>query len=179
MPFGVDLGFLDSAFQTVRGLVDDVTTSDEEKKKALAKLEKVRNKARQDAREHIENITEQKKEVLLGEIEGESWLQRNWRPLLMLALTLILVNNFILAPYINALAGPEYSIVLEFPSQFWNLLTVGVGGYIGARTYEKTQGATTEAERKRKQISAPNPMGRQGMEIEPVRMPARPPKTNQ
>ena len=29
---------------------------------------------------------------------------------------------------------------LEFPAQFWVLLTVGVGGYIGARSYDKKQG---------------------------------------
>lgn len=70
-----------------------------------------------------------------AEIEGHSWLQRNWRPCLMFVFMAILVNNFILVPY--AVAFGLSVPMLEFPQAFWGLLTVGVGGYIGGRTVEK------------------------------------------
>lgn len=72
---------------------------------------------------------------VMAEIQGHSWMQRNWRPSLMFVFMLILVNNFVLVPY--AVAFGLTVPMLEFPQAFWGLLTVGVGGYIGGRTVEK------------------------------------------
>lgn len=73
--------------------------------------------------------------VLLAEIGGESWLQRNWRPILMLSIVAIVVNNYILYPYLSLFGVP--TVVLELPSELFNLMTVGVGGYIVGRSGEK------------------------------------------
>lgn len=70
-----------------------------------------------------------------AEINGHSWMQRNWRPSLMFVFMLILVNNFVFVPY--AVSFGLSVPMLEFPQAFWGLLTVGVGGYIGGRTIEK------------------------------------------
>lgn len=80
-------------------------------------------------------------EIVKAEINGESWMQRNWRPVLMFVFMAILANNFILVPYAVAF-GLEVP-VLEFPQAFWGLLTVGVGGYIGGRSYEKIKSKST------------------------------------
>jgi len=74
--------------------------------------------------------------VVIAEIQGESWLQRNWRPMLMVVIGLIVANNYILFPY-GQLFFPESVAVLELPAEMWNLLTVGVGGYIVGRSTEK------------------------------------------
>jgi len=58
-----------------------------------------------------------------------------WRPLLMLSLVAILVNNYILAPYLQAIFG--WSVTLAPPPEVWTLLTIGVGGYIVGRSGEK------------------------------------------
>jgi len=57
----------------------------------------------------------------------------------MMVFILILFSNFVVAPYIAGFTGIE-AIYLSFPSEFWGLLTVSVGGYLGARTYEKKNG---------------------------------------
>lgn len=75
--------------------------------------------------------------IILAEAQGESWLQRNWRPLLMLVIIAIVANNYLFAPYINALFGVGSVPVLELPEQLWTLMTLGVGGYIAGRTGEK------------------------------------------
>ena len=41
--------------------------------------------------------------VITSEIQGESWLQRNWRPLLMMVCIVIITNNLLLVPYFQAL----------------------------------------------------------------------------
>jgi len=76
-----------------------------------------------------------KKDIIVAEAKGESWLQRNWRPMLMCAFGLIIVNNYILFPYIQ-LFGFK-AVVLEMPEKLWNLLTLGVGGYVVGRSVEK------------------------------------------
>lgn len=76
--------------------------------------------------------------VILAEATGESWLQRNWRPLLMTVIVVIVANNYLLAPYLGAIFG--VGLHLALPEQLWNLMTLGVGGYIAGRSGEKIAG---------------------------------------
>lgn len=73
--------------------------------------------------------------IILAEAKG-GWLQRNWRPLLMLVVVGIIANNYIIAPYIG-LFFPEKELILELPGGLWALLNVGVGGYVAGRSAEK------------------------------------------
>ena len=76
-----------------------------------------------------------KSNVIVAEAKGESWLQRNWRPLTMMTFVIIMIFNFIFAPIMGMLAMPVPT--LEIPPHMWTLLTVGIGGYIGGRSIEK------------------------------------------
>jgi hypothetical protein len=82
------------------------------------------------------HVTELQSQVIIAEAQGESWLQRNWRPLLMCTFGVIIANNYIIAPYIGLFMGPEYKMVLEIPPNMWGLLKIGVGGYIVGRSAE-------------------------------------------
>jgi len=73
--------------------------------------------------------------IVKGEVKGESWLQRNWRPLLMLIVIIIIANNYIIVPYLSAFT--DSVTVLELPKGLWALLNIGVGGYVGGRSVEK------------------------------------------
>ena len=74
-------------------------------------------------------------DVIIAEAKGGSFLQRNWRPILMLSFTAIIINNYILAPYLDAIVGS--GIQLDIPPNMWALLKIGVGGYIVGRSAEK------------------------------------------
>lgn len=74
-------------------------------------------------------------QIILAEAKG-GWLQRNWRPILMLVIVSIIANNYVIAPYIG-LFFPDKSLILELPGGLWALLNVGVGGYVAGRTVEK------------------------------------------
>lgn len=76
--------------------------------------------------------------VILAEATGESWLQRNWRPLLMIVIVAIVANNYLLAPYLGAMFG--VGLQLALPGELWDLMTMGVGGYIAGRSTEKIVG---------------------------------------
>jgi len=88
----------------------------------------------------LTTIIESQRDVILGEVKGENWLQRNWRPVLMLTIILIIFNNFVAAPYIM-LFFPGKALMLELPGWMGALLTTGVGGYIASRGIEKIKGA--------------------------------------
>jgi len=76
-------------------------------------------------------IEKLKATVIEAEMSG-NWLQRSWRPILMLSLVVIVINNYILFPYF-----PETLTMLDLPDELWNLLTIGVGGYVAGRSIEK------------------------------------------
>lgn len=82
-------------------------------------------------------VVEAKAAIIVAEAQGQSWMQRNWRPLTMLTFVSIIANNYILVPYMVSF-GLEVPM-LDIPPGMWSLLTVGIGGYIGGRTYEKVQ----------------------------------------
>ncbi len=78
---------------------------------------------------------EKQVEVILAEAKSESSLARNWRPILMLTIVAIVANNYVIAPYLGLIINK--SLMLELPEKLWNLLTLGVGGYVVGRSAEK------------------------------------------
>jgi len=74
-------------------------------------------------------------DIIAAEAGSEHPLAAQWRPILMLSITAILLNNFLIAPYAQAIFG--VSVTLDMPEPLWTLLTVGVGGYVMGRSAEK------------------------------------------
>lgn len=82
------------------------------------------------------SLVEASRDVVVAEADSKSWIARNWRPITMLNFSVILFNNYILAPWLGY-AGVN-APVLDIPPEMWTLLTVGIGGYIAGRTIENT-----------------------------------------
>ena len=72
--------------------------------------------------------------VIRSEASG-NWLQRSWRPMLMILFGLIIANNYVIVPYV--LAFGFFVPSLDIPPGMWALLNVGVGGYVVGRSAEK------------------------------------------
>lgn len=73
--------------------------------------------------------------VLVAEASSESWLTRMWRPIIMLMFGAMLLSYWFgySPPNIH---GPMSPIMAEI----FDLLKIGIGGYIGGRTIEKIIG---------------------------------------
>jgi len=80
-------------------------------------------------------LLENRAKIVIAEIQGKSWLQRNWRPILMLTIVGIVANNYLLYPYLALFW--DKAPVLELPDHLYNLMKIGVGGYIVGRSGEK------------------------------------------
>jgi hypothetical protein len=78
--------------------------------------------------------------VIMAEAGGTG-LKSMWRPITMLVFVYIIAHNYIFAPIIQMFYPPM--IVLEVPTDLWNLLKIGLGGYIVGRSGEKIIGNWT------------------------------------
>ena len=80
-------------------------------------------------------MMEAQAKTIVAEASSEHFLVASWRPITMLSFVAIIVNNYIVAPYAQLLGIPI--VILDIPPNMWNLLTVGIGGYIASRGAEK------------------------------------------
>jgi hypothetical protein len=119
----------------VGNIIDDVVTTEEEKLERKNKWYEIQARIFGTALEAEKELVSAQRDVIVAEAKGASWLQRNWRPLLMLTIILIVFNNFILFPYAAALGLNV--VVLELPAGLWALMTAGVSGYVVGRSAEK------------------------------------------
>ncbi|MBC5622052.1 MULTISPECIES: 3TM-type holin [Butyricimonas] len=109
-------------------LVDRLTLPAREKKQLETDLLRV-------FMEWEQRVMEARTAVLVEEARG-NWLQRSWRPLVMLIFALIvLVGTFTSLP------------ILSDTSRFWDLLEIGIGGYVVGRSGEKIMQAFTRKRR--------------------------------
>ena len=86
--------------------------------------------------EYNKTIIQSQKDVIVAEAKGESTLQRTWRPITMLVFVFIVANNYILVPYLSAVFSAKIP-TLELTQNMWDLLKLGIGGYIAGRSVEK------------------------------------------
>lgn len=78
--------------------------------------------------------------VVLAEQNSENWITRSWRPILMFLIMGFLLFFGLIVPIIELGLGRPVPIeprLDRIPEPAWNLLTLGLGGYVGGRTIEK------------------------------------------
>jgi Holin of 3TMs, for gene-transfer release len=93
--------------------------------------------------EHLGKSAELEQAIVLAEIKSEHWLTRSWRPILMLTLLAFIVFVGLVIPLLDAVMGHAVAFNPRWhalPPQFWDFLSIGIGGYIGGRTLEKVAG---------------------------------------
>lgn len=82
----------------------------------------------------VEKELEAQANIIVAESSG-NWLQRSWRPILMLTIVAIVANNYLIFPYLSMFTSK--TVILDLPPKLYNLMSIGVGGYIVGRSGEK------------------------------------------
>lgn len=77
--------------------------------------------------------------VITAEANSGSWITKSWRPITMLVFVAIIANNYIIFPYLQLFF--HTGLMLQLPPDMWELLKLGIGGYVVGRSIEKV--ATT------------------------------------
>ena len=67
--------------------------------------------------------------VIKAEAQGDGWLQRSWRPIVMLIFTALIVARWL------GWSAPDLSEAVEL--KLFSIVQVGLGGYIASRGIEK------------------------------------------
>jgi len=114
--------FSSGVIKEIGNVIDNLFTSDEERIKAKNEIFKV-------LKEQQLELQRLQTEIIVAEANG-NWLQRSWRPILMLSFGFIVIYVKFIAPLFSLPIPP-----LE--NEFWNLLQIGIGGYVIGRTGEK------------------------------------------
>ncbi len=105
----------------ITSVVNTLSVSSKEKKQIEASL--LGAIARQE-----EALNQSQAAIIGAEAQG-NWLQRSWRPMIMLVFaTIVLIGTFFDLP------------ILSDTSRFWDLLEIGIGGYVIGRSAEKITG---------------------------------------
>jgi len=121
-----------SVVKDLLGGLDKLFTSKEEKIKA-------ENVIKQILIQKELELQKMQTEIIVAEAKG-NWLQRSWRPILMLSFGFIVI-------YVK-FVGPLFDLripVLE--NEFWTLLQIGIGGYVVGRTGEKMMNSYSETKK--------------------------------
>ena len=74
-------------------------------------------------------IVDAQKSVIVAEAQGESWMQRNWRPTTMLTFTGLIVAHWLGYTPENL---PESQVMALL-----DIVKIGLGGYVVGRSAEK------------------------------------------
>tara|TARA_R110000787_G_scaffold164347_1_gene277457 strand:- start:1021 stop:1416 length:396 start_codon:yes stop_codon:yes gene_type:complete len=103
-------------------VIDNLFTSEEERINAKNKVFKI-------LQEKELELQRMQTDVIIAEAKG-NWLQRSWRPILMLSFGFIVIYVKFIAPLFDLK-------IPELENEFWNLLQLGIGGYVVGRSAEK------------------------------------------
>ena len=128
------LNIVSGAIKPLFNLIDELHTSDEERLKLKNELQIIQNNMASKILKYQEEQIKAQKEIIVAEIKN-GWLSRNWRPILMLTIVAIVANNYLFYPYLSMFT--DNVKVLDLPDKLWNLMQIGVGGYIVGRSGEK------------------------------------------
>ena len=129
--------FVSGIFKPAADLIDNLHTSVEEKLALKAQMLGVQTAFLSKTLALEAEILQAKSSILLAEIKSDSWVTRNWRPIVMLSLAgSTLAYWFGLTP-----DGIDNEIVLSM----FNLVKIGIGGYIASRGAEKVIPKIVEA----------------------------------
>ena len=127
------LSLLAKVVEPVMSGLDQLFTSDDERKKAEIMLKELRNNLASELIGYESELLKAKSDIIKAEANGQSWLQRSWRPITMLTfLVLVVCNSFGL-------------LAMPLAPEMWTLLQIGLGGYVVGRSAEKIAPKVAEA----------------------------------
>ena len=111
----------------VGSVIDKLTTSDHEKSNAKQAIG-------DSVLGALGNVAQIQGDVIKTEMRG-NWLQRSWRPILMLTFGALLVMRW------TGLAS--YDLPLELEMKLMTIIQYSLGGYVGMRSIEKVASTLT------------------------------------
>lgn len=134
------MGILDILKGPVKGLFDGAVGiinsikggSPEEKNAATFALAQLQTSFQEKLIQADENFAAMQRDTIVAEANGHSWLQRNWRPMVMLSFVFLIGVVIWTGGYVNG-----HQLDREFVLEILSIIKLGLGGYVIGRSAEK------------------------------------------
>jgi hypothetical protein len=114
----------------VNDILGKFITDPEKKLEATVKLQQMATDLQVKIIDQERDLAVQQASIITAEAKSESWIARNWRPVTMLVFVYIIAHNYIFVTLFHLQSVP-------IPPDMWDLLKIGIGGYIAGRSVEK------------------------------------------
>lgn len=134
------LELVGSIFKPFTDLVNNVHTSTEEKLKLQNALAQINQELTGKFLELEGKLVEAQSKVLTAEISGDSWLQKNWRPLTMITFVVLIVATW--------LGFSATGLTEAMNLKLLDIVEIGLGGYVIGRSVEKVASSMKDALKK-------------------------------
>jgi hypothetical protein len=132
------LAFLSGLIKPVSDLVDNLHTSDEERLEAKSVLLELQTGLMSQTLAYEQKLAESQASIIVAEATSSSWLTTTWRPITMLVFVALVVRS--------ELTGAT------IPPDLWFTIKLGLGGYLGGRSVEKSVGAITQVMKQKDEV---------------------------
>ncbi len=123
------MGWLTILMPALSTLIDRLFPDKEKQDEAKLEMMRILNQAAAQEAEAQARQMEAQSAVIVAEAQSQSYAARNWRPHLMYCLMITYPVNWFLFPMLRAF-GLDIP-ALPIPSEYWTVLSIGLGGYIG------------------------------------------------
>ena len=120
-------------FKPIADVVEHIVPSGDAKIQLQQKLLEAQTTAANAVMEYERQLLDGQVQIIKAEAQGGSWIQQNWRPITMLTfLVLVVCDSFGWLPF-------------RLANEAWELLKIGLGGYVVGRSVEKVAPALAAA----------------------------------
>ena len=123
------LELISGIFKPFADLVDNVHTSTEEKLLLKNELAKINQELTGKILELEGKLVDAQSKVLTAETQGDSWLQKNWRPMTMVTFLVLVVSTWL------GFSAPGLTEAMNL--RLLDIVEIGLGGYVIGRSVEK------------------------------------------
>ena len=132
------LSFISGLIKPVTDLVDSLHTSDEERLAAKAVLLELQTGLMSQTLDYEKQLAQSQASIIVAEATANSWLTRTWRPITMLTFVALVVWS--------QFTG------MEIPPDLWFVIKIGLGGYLGGRSVEKSVEGVVKVMKSKEQV---------------------------
>ena len=132
------LSFISGLIKPVTGLIDNLHTSDEERLEAKGVLLELQTGLMSQTLAYEQKLAESQASIIVAEATANSWLTRTWRPITMLT-------------FVGLVVWSQFT-GMEIPDDLWFVIKIGLGGYVGGRSLEKSVESIVKAMKAKEEI---------------------------
>jgi len=126
------VGFLSDLLKPINAVIGKFT-SEKERLEAQAALVRLEVQLSERMLQYETGLMDARSKAIAAEASGRSWLQSNWRPLTMLTFLVLIVADCL------------GWLPRAMPERVWDIVELGLGGYVIGRSAEKVMPGLVKA----------------------------------